>query len=161
MYFQNLMNIKKKRYDNDEINKLDKWLINLSNKQTKYLNPLQFAYDSNLRSDIAMKVFDEAVRVETLKVFYQVMDVDRVETIDIYYSRKEIPKKIYSNILKEEIDVCSETVLVWFRLIEKPTKQPPSIQEEIKKELPPRKKIRPLKLDDILTNRLLDEEEKS
>lgn len=161
MYFQNLKNIRKRRYDNGEIDKLDKWLIGLSPKKKKRINPLQFAHDSQVRQDIAIKLFEDASKIGTLKTVYQVMDVDRVETIEIYYSKEDIPEEIYSNILEDEMKIFNENILVWFRLIEKPTSQPPSVQEEIKKEQPPRRNIEALSLalhDDIL-NDLLDFEE--
>ncbi|WP_057000224.1 hypothetical protein [Carnobacterium maltaromaticum] len=161
MYFPSLMNIKTRRYDNGEIDKLDKWLIALSAKKRKYLNPLQFAQDSGVRQDVAIKLFEEASKTGTLKSIYQVMDVDRIETIEVFYSKEEIPKEIYSNILEDEIKIVNENILVWFKLTEKPISQPPSVQEEIKKEQPPRRYVEALSLahQNVILNELLDSEQ--
>lgn len=124
MYFPILDIMKRYRIDEAVYRKFDSWLAIRRESTRKFLNPLQFAIDTGLDTELALYVFALSTKPEIgiLRVRYSVECASCNRKLGAYYLYQEVP--LETNCLECGCSNKSpnKDVVVWFELLQKPEK---------------------------------------
>lgn len=125
MYFPILKNLENKyNLNSDLINKLDTWLGIRRPATRKYLNPNQFALDTDIDENLAYDLFDLSTDTEfnILSMRFVILIDDNLDSQETYNDVENIPKQIEIN--NQFIEVTDSMVRIWFSLEKTPAFPP-------------------------------------
>lgn len=113
-----------RRYQIDEIvyQQLDAWLGTRRAATLKFLNPLQFAVDAGVDSDLAMKVFALCTYsdIGLLRVRYQVECEACKKILATLYNSEEIPNVLECTDCSHVNKHVMHDISVYFELMQEP-----------------------------------------
>lgn len=129
MYFPILRNLKTKYCLNDDlVNKFDTWLGIRRPAVRNYLNPNQFALDTDIDENLAFDLFEVSTDEEfkLLSIRFVISLDDKFNSIESYKTIDEIPQTL--NYDDQLIQVTDSMVKIWFSL-EKQPDHPPTLSD--------------------------------
>lgn len=108
---------------NSDVKKLDEWLIRVPYRNRNNLNFLQFSLDADINEEIAFHLFVGATKKETevLQISYNVVTDDRMQSLGVYDSKKNIPRAILNYDSGEKVIIKDSNIEVKFKIITSPT----------------------------------------
>lgn len=126
MFFQDLMNLKKRQISTHDIEMLDWWLGTRKPNHRKYLNPLQFSIDCRIDVSHALNLFsicvlDKSIQLLSVRyvsrcAFCESILSQQSEYMDI----KKVRKKCYECGSQNDERFLKENSEIFFTLLKQP-----------------------------------------